>query len=131
MNGPSSSELHEYLPRVLFSLLPALYSGVHLSAWGFEFPSPVEGFLWKLSCFDIAITFVPAALVEFVLTKYHDPAETSGLLGNLFGMSLALLLGIAYSLSRLYIVIEAFISLRHVPIGVYSTVAWSQSIPHV
>jgi hypothetical protein len=36
-----------------------------------------------------------------------------------------------YGLSRVYIVVEAFISLRHVLIGVYSAVPWTQSIPHI
>ncbi|KAI1622401.1 hypothetical protein EDD37DRAFT_651679 [Exophiala viscosa] len=35
-----------------------------------------------------------------------------------------------YVLSRLYIVVEAFISLRRVPVGVYETTTWAQYIPH-
>lgn len=35
-----------------------------------------------------------------------------------------------YIFSRLYIVVESFVSLRRVPIGVYETVTWAQYIPH-
>ena len=33
--------------------------------------------------------------------------------------------------SRIYIIVESFISLRHVPIGVYDEVNWAQYIPHL
>jgi len=35
-----------------------------------------------------------------------------------------------YSLARIFIVVESFIGLRRVPIGVYWTPAWLQMIPH-
>jgi hypothetical protein len=38
---------------------------------------------------------------------------------------------ILYMLSRLFIVVEAFVSLRRVPIEVYETVTWAQYIPHI
>ena len=37
---------------------------------------------------------------------------------------------VVYSGARLYIVVESFISLRKVPIGVYYTPSWLQMIPH-
>ena len=36
-----------------------------------------------------------------------------------------------YALARVYIVVEAIISLRRVPVGVYEQVSWSQYIPHL
>lgn len=36
-----------------------------------------------------------------------------------------------YTLARVFIVVESFISLRHVPTGVYSGVTWAQYIPHL
>ncbi|KAI4268094.1 MAG: hypothetical protein LQ337_008046 [Flavoplaca oasis] len=36
-----------------------------------------------------------------------------------------------YIFSRIYIIVESFISLRHVPIGVYAEVGWSKYIPHL
>jgi hypothetical protein len=35
-----------------------------------------------------------------------------------------------YIVARVYIVVEAFISLRSVPIGVYASVPWANAIPH-
>ena len=36
-----------------------------------------------------------------------------------------------YIAARIYIVVEAFISLRHVPLGVYATPSWTNYIPHL
>ena len=36
-----------------------------------------------------------------------------------------------YTLARVFIVVESFISLRHVATGVYSGVTWAQYIPHL
>ncbi|KAI4200982.1 MAG: hypothetical protein LQ350_003551 [Teloschistes chrysophthalmus] len=35
-----------------------------------------------------------------------------------------------YIFSRVFIIVESFISLRHVPVGVYKDVGWSKYIPH-
>lgn len=36
-----------------------------------------------------------------------------------------------YLFSRVFIIVESFLSLRHVPIGVYTSVGWSKYIPHL
>ena len=41
------------------------------------------------------------------------------------------LTGTVYIFFRIYIIVESFISLRHVPIGVYEEVGWSKYIPHL
>ena len=38
---------------------------------------------------------------------------------------------VLYFFARGYIVVESFLSLRHVPIGVYQDVSWAQYIPHL
>lgn len=38
---------------------------------------------------------------------------------------------ILYPFGRVFIVVESFISLRHVPVGVYEGVGWAQYIPHL
>jgi hypothetical protein len=39
--------------------------------------------------------------------------------------------GLVYVFARIFLVIEFFISLRHVPIGLYAAVPWSNFIPHI
>lgn len=34
---------------VLAMVMPVVYGGVHLSVWNFEFPTAVEGLIWKIT----------------------------------------------------------------------------------
>lgn len=122
--------LDDKIFAVLFFLLPALYGGIHLSAWGFEFPSRVEALLWKISCIDLAMTSIPIAfLVDLVDNKLRWGWQAR--MGEFLCILIAYILLFAYAFSKFYIVTEAFVSLRYVPIGVYAAVPWTQNIPHI
>lgn len=123
----------EKLFAVLFFLLPALYGGIHLSAWGFEFPSHVEALLWKIACIDLAMTSIPIAfLVDLdILSNTKLGWGWQARMGEFLCILILYILLFAYAFSRFYIVTEAFVSLRYVPIGVYAAVPWTQNIPHI
>ena len=126
-------------------VLSLVYGGIHLATWNFAFASKTEHLLWKIACIDIMAT-VPIGIVcieglESLIESLKD------FLRSLFPRSWAwrvwyylserlpsaifYTLSIPYALSRIYIVVESFISLRRVPIGVYAAVPWVQAIPHV
>ena len=118
---------------LLLVTLPLLYGGIHLATWDFHFASKTEHLLWKIACIDIMGAIPIACLyyegfvliarrlkIHYLESVYHYP------LWAFYGP-----LSILYALSRLYIVVESFISLRHVPIGSYAAVPWVQDIPHV
>ena len=118
-----------YLLR-FFIPLTAAYGGIHLSAWNFEFPSRIESFIWRIACFIImgssfALLAVPSLdrICDYI-GSYFDFYRIA-----VYGSAWLLLL--CYAASRLYLVIESFISLRQVPLGVYAAVPWVQNIPHV
>ena len=120
-----------YLLR-FFIPLTAAYGGIHLSAWKFEFPSRIESMIWRTACFIImgspfALLAVPswARIWKASLDSVLE-ALIEGVSFGFFG-----LLFLCYAAARLYLVVESFISLRHVPIGVYAAVPWVQNIPHV
>lgn len=99
-------------------LLPAVYGGIHLTAWGFESPSRVESLLWKISCL-----LVMSSVIILLLSVHR----TATFVLN----ARALILWVLYTAPRIFLVVESFISLRHVPIGVYAAVPWVQNIPHI
>lgn len=104
-------------------LLPLPYGGVHLAAWNFEFPTALEGVLWKVSGILIASIFLAWAAFTAISRRLKFPGVWDRVVG--------VLVMLCSIVCRLYIVAEAFASLRAVPIGVYSTPAWIQMIPHV
>ena len=113
----------------LLLLLPFGYGAIHLSAWNFTFASSIEFLLWKIACFVIMGTFPIFAPILVLISSYYisvNYRRTFVFCSYLLG-----LLSLFYTLSRIYIVIEAFISLRHVPIGVYASIPWLQEIPHI
>ena len=135
-----------YLLR-FFVPLTAAYGGIHLSAWNFEFPSRVESIIWRTACFIImgssfALLAVPSgtALYNYIEYPYQDPRQDckfrrgSNIMRPLIktaGYGFGGLLLLCYAASRIYLVVESFLSLRHVPVGVYAAVPWVENIPHV
>ena len=139
-----------YLLRFFIPLTSA-YGGIHLSAWNFEFPSRIESVIWRIACFIIMGSSFALVAVRGVVKIYKDvdsyfyqkreqlpPFSRYRRVLNLpasfikIGVrSFAELLLLCYAAARLYLVVESFVSLRQVPIGVYAAVPWVQNIPHV
>ncbi|KAI9859379.1 MAG: hypothetical protein M1813_006716 [Trichoglossum hirsutum] len=135
--------------------LSVLYGGIHAAAWRFQFPTPIEGTLWKASCLATIGGSIPAILAVMALGdsmkrgrsefwtifwsewchKYGqviDSVRLNVLAGSRLMALFVLVLPVIVA-ARLYIVFEAFLSLRHVPLGAYATgdSDWSQYIPHL
>lgn len=117
---------------ILLVILPLIYGGIHLTTWNFHFASQTEQLLWRIACIDIMGT-MPLAAIFFTCVdldmdfSYSWPRVLVETIHWIFFTSLILF----YTLSRVYIVVESFISLRHVPIGVYAAIPWIQDIPHI
>jgi hypothetical protein len=60
---------------------------------------------------------LPSRVLKFLVVKLY-----------FFTIGLAAML---YVLSRLFIPLEAFISIRSLPVGAFETVAWAEYWPHV
>jgi len=122
---------------VVAAFLPVAYGGVHLSAWTFQFPTETELLLWKIACFDIMIT-IPTLLTFTLIYGFtyewvpHDWLSFCNF--HIINIPLNVVAGVCllmYALSRSYLVVESFVSLRSVPIGVYWTPPWIQMLPHI
>ena len=125
---------------LILVILSLVYGGIHLATWNFSFASKTEHLLWKIACIDIMATVPVGVLWLLVLIALINPdrlglshrkREIVQILSIILGGIPFSALSVLYALSRLYIVAEAFIGLRHVPIGVYAAVPWVQAIPHV
>ncbi|KAI1640605.1 hypothetical protein F4809DRAFT_637408 [Biscogniauxia mediterranea] len=121
----------------LLLVLPALYGGIHLAGWDLEFPSGAERACWRAACLLIVAAF-PALLAlahACAAAEAWVLARGSGLraLDCVARARNAAWYGVlgAYALARLFIVVEAFISLRRVPIGVFWMPAWLDMVPHL
>ena len=140
-------------------VIPAAYGGIHLSAINSLFPTEIELTLWKSSCFILlgfAGLMIAGIVGIFAYDKFMDAwrmlaeyepfrsiplyLEVPHWLENvalvLLWISIAIAIisvALLYIGARLFIVVESFISLRHVPVGVYLTpdTNFMSYIPHL
>ncbi|KAI1177873.1 hypothetical protein F4777DRAFT_167834 [Nemania sp. FL0916] len=116
-------------------VLAALYAGIHLAAWNYHFPTKAEMVLWRGSGVVVA-TAIPAAIVLFIILALicMPIDERFPKLENVTATIIwlpILLTALLYFSARVFLVIEAFISVRQMPIGVFVTISWSDYIPHL
>ena len=148
------AEILRFRPGSVWLLLLFMsYGAFHLSAWNSRFPSTVELWLWRGSGLAIVggplvvllTTYITTILTEpfasaFALVNTIDfllhSTENAGSVANLKRLvgliCFALLSVFVLSLpaARLYLLVEAFVSLRAPVPGTYQTVEWSQFWPH-
>lgn len=119
------------------------YGAAHTTAWKFVFPTDVERLLWRIACIDTIAGVISLLAFFSIAVFYHEHGHTvlfksfftrePGIMSLIY--RLIILIGIVnfpfWILSRIYIIIETFISLRRVQLGVYQTVEWTEYIPHL
>ena len=115
------------------------YGGLHACAWNGHFPSSVEMWLWRGSSICIAASGLTWILINLLARTFEGFKEYWGRVESLrahwtslVGLgSLATLCGLAYLLARIFLVVEAFISLRKLPAAAFDTLQWTQLVPHL
>jgi hypothetical protein len=131
----------------------ALYGGLHAGAWNSAFPSAAEGLLWKISAVLITGSGLSISMVAVfkhlnnqgnwkqVLRSYAcrflamvPEAEWAAIIEFSECTARAyvtLIIVPVFIVARLYLIAEAFASLRALPIEAYQTPIWTQWIPHL
>ena len=106
-----------------------VFGGIHCAGWFFNFPSSDEAMLWRV-CSAI-ITSIPFLLPLVMCLGFL----ISSLIGkNSFKWPTVVILVltlIAYVVSRLLLLVEAFISLRYLTPGMLALVRWTSFISHI
>ena len=110
------------------SVVGVVFGGIHCAGWFFNFPSSDEAMLWQVS--SAVLTGVVFLLPLFVyLLVTVEKVLPDGF--RLLGIVIAILATIVYVVSRLLLLVEAFISLRHLTPGMLALVKWTSFIPHI
>ena len=108
-----------------------VFGGIHCAGWFFEFPSSAEAMLWRVSSAVLTSTaFLFPILLSFVVVLFGDLiGRTDQRSYFTFAIFSIFLLG--YVVSRLLLIVEAFISLRHLTPKMLALVKWTSFIPHI
>jgi hypothetical protein len=116
-------------------VIAIIFGAIHCVAWSFQFPSHLEQLSWRMA--SLIITGLPffSFLVVWVggmgihlLPSWLKPRER--VLDKL-GVGIMLGCGVLYILSRVALLVIAFVSLRSLPPGVYKAVPWTTYLPHI
>ena len=112
---------------------------VHVAAWNDYFPSQAETWLWRSSALFISASGLLWLMINLLanlfpavdgywnrVLKLKVGWASYVVLGLVCGVC-----GVAYVTARLFLVVEAWISLRSLPIGAYKTPNWTQLLPHL
>ncbi|KAK6435932.1 hypothetical protein LTR95_007874 [Oleoguttula sp. CCFEE 5521] len=119
------------------------YTGIHVIGWNFHFPTDVELLLWRISgCVIVGMVVVylfALAVITFGFKKIakalygidaNVPNDLRSAVPASAQTAVFALASVLYTTARLYIIVEAFTSLRAQPMDVYMTVDWNTFLPH-
>ena len=107
------------------SVVGVVFGGIHCAGWFFYFPSTDEAMLWRVS--SAILTGIAFLLPLFFYLIMETSSDGFRWLVFITGV----LAFIAYVVSRLFLLVEAFISLRYLTPGMLALVKWTSFIPHI
>ena len=118
-----------------FCLAGLFYGGVHLLVWNRSFRNETENLLWKISNLTILLSGIPLV----VLVCYYGLPDK--ILERLpkwvlsvwrkFGHSFFLVFTLFYVSCRMFIIVECFLDVFHLPDSAFEVPRWSQYFPHI
>jgi hypothetical protein len=121
----------KWIPKASLTFITACYASLHATAWHFSFPSKNEQILWRVSALTIASTCFAFLLCDILSSV--DEWRENHYFTSLWSLVLIVGCGFltAYCFARFFIVLEAFISLRKLPLSAYDTPRWATLLPHL
>jgi hypothetical protein len=129
-----SVNVHKDKLKSVLAFAAAAYGALHIAAWNDYFPTRVERILW-ITC---SVTIGSSGIFFWLLFWARQTVEKIDVIADQISRSNKLLtivgryiLAPIFILARVYLVVEAFVSLRRMPIEVYKTPEWSNYFPHL
>ncbi|PON29029.1 hypothetical protein TGAM01_v202137 [Trichoderma gamsii] len=146
MQFPLVQYKHYYMPSVAFhetygslkvidakSFVVAMitvvsFGGIHLLAWDLQFPTPVEGLLWKISA--IMTIACPAFYGSSHLPWWERIQKDATARERFLINGVAGFTSFFYFFARLFLITESIRSLYYLPRGAYIA-TWTADFPHL
>ena len=126
-----SGEDRDEVARIIcMSIVGVVFGGIHCVGWFFDFPSSAEVLLWRVS--STVLTGIAFLLpVSFTFVAFLSGSNSISDRQQDFAAAVFLIMLLVYVVSRLLLLVEAFISLRHLIPGMLALVKWTSFIPHI
>ena len=119
-------------PRVIcMSMVGVVFGGIHCVGWFFDFPSSDEAMLWRVSSAVLTgIAFLFPILSLSMAILFGDSIIRTDQ-RQYFIIAVSTMILLVYVVSRLLLLVEAFISLRYLTPEMLTLVKWTSFIPHI
>ena len=92
---------------ICIPVVGGVFGGIHCIGWFFDFPSSAEAMLWRVSSAVLTVVAFLSPIIMFFLAFLSDIQEY-------FGIAVSVIFILVYVVSRLLLIVEAFISLSSV-----------------
>ena len=115
----------------LVSLCSVLFGAIHVASWNISLLTIVEQWLWRGS----ALYCCAAGMILGLMLILSGVCEQHSLIREsmeetIDGVAVRLIPSL-YLIARLFMIVEAFLSLRALPHSAYEEVQWSSFVPHI
>jgi hypothetical protein len=122
---------------LFLAMATALYGGLHAAAWNGYFPTESERNWWRFSSVIVGasgLAFITLSLLGSAINYLNQHDVWGGIL-LFINIYFIFIVGIgfagAFVISRTYLMVEAFISFRRLPVAAYISPAWLQDLVHL
>ena len=108
-----------------------VFGAVHIAAWNFVFPTPVESLLWKIAA--VLCTTIGLVFGVVIGTMFGFDSDSSGAIYSIvlvITLSLLMVVPLSYVVCRLFLVVETFRCLCFLPPSAYIA-TWATNVPHI
>ncbi|KAL9596875.1 MAG: hypothetical protein Q9219_005501 [cf. Caloplaca sp. 3 TL-2023] len=108
-----------------------IFGAVHFVAWNFAFPTPLERFLWRLSC-TVLVSFPLLGTAFYWIMQ--QLARKSGAVDKQLNRALrpmCYVISVVYLLARVFLIVEVFRALAYPERSVFEEVGWPTWIPYL
>ncbi|KAI0553248.1 hypothetical protein F4679DRAFT_532525 [Xylaria curta] len=128
-----------HLMGIILWSASTVYGAVHLAGWNERFPTSIETWFWRGSAAYIVFSGVLWSLLNTmghlsgsVWWYWYDIlASTERRKSHVVIYILCFIGGSLYVVARVYLVGEAFVSLRRLPESAYQSPSWVLTVPHL
>lgn len=117
---------------LLYHTVATAFAAIHIVAWNWDFPSPTVQLLWRI--FSVYCTANgPVLLIYWAIMGAFDSNTPSNSIAlkplEVIGMIAIALMGTAYVVMRLGLIVLAIYSLSSMPEDVYKVLDWATVVP--
>ena len=131
---PNFNEFRRPGLAISFSFASAIYGALHALAWSEASLPKAETVLWRVAV-CVLISVLPLLLFWYCSTYPRYGSDNQGVRATLFReiTSKPILRSMLFIciLARVYLVVECFVNLFHLPSAVFQTPDWSVYFPHI